>query len=432
MNDVRWPGGSSADQPPIARQPIELELPGEFDALRLILDAVRLGGYRSRVDLARGTGLSRAAIAQRLGVLVASGLIEESGVGVSTGGRPPRSLRFRSEAGHLLTADLGATSIDVAATDLSAAILAHHAEPADIGAGPERILDRVEALFEMLENEIGSGAGALWGIGVGVPGPVEFSSGRPISPPIMPGWDRYPVRDRLAEHFSAPVWVDNDVNVMAMGEWRAGVAQGHRNVAFVKMGTGIGAGLISDGLPHRGAQGSAGDVGHIQIVEEGVVCRCGNVGCLEALAGGAAIARDAENAARSGRSAWLAATLERGEVITAITVAEGASHGDIACVELIQRSGRLVGHVLATMVNLFNPSLVVIGGGVSKVGMQLLATIRENVYRRSLPLATQDLQIVTSGLGDLAGVIGAAAMVADELFSRQHLAETLDRGIPTS
>ena len=400
-------------------------MPSELDSMRLVLDAVRLGGYRSRADLARGMGLSRAAVAQLVAVLTEHGLIEESGVEPSTGGRPPRSLRFRSEAGYLLTADLGATSIDVAATDLSARVLGHHAEAADIGAGPEAILGRVESLFAELQSALGSDAGDLWGIGIGVPGPVEFSTGRPISPPIMPGWDRYPVRDRLAARFSAPVWVDNDVNIMAIGEWRAGVAQGHRNVVWVKIGTGIGAGLISDNVPHRGAQGAAGDVGHIQIAEEGVVCRCGNIGCLEALAGGAAIARDAENAGRSGRSRWLAEVIARDEPVTALSVAEGASHGDVACVELIQRSGRLVGHVLATMVNLFNPSLVVIGGGVSKVGRQLLATIRENVYRRSLPLATQDLQIVSSGLGDMAGVVGAAAMVADELFSREQLAHTL-------
>jgi predicted NBD/HSP70 family sugar kinase len=206
------------------------------------------------------------------------------------------------------------------------------------------------------------------------------------------------------------VWVDNDVNVMGIGEWRSGVSRDHRNVVWVKIGTGIGAGLISDGLPHRGAQGAAGDVGHIQVVDDGVVCRCGNVGCLEALAGGAALARDADIAARSGKSSWLARELEREGRLTAV---------------LLQRCGRLIGQMLASVVNLFNPSLIVIGGGVAQAGDLLLATIRETVYRRSLPLATRELQVLPTGLGDMAGVVGAAAMVADELFARENLSTTL-------
>ena len=143
--------------------------------------------------------------------------------------------------------------------------------------------------------------GALWGIGIGVPGPVEFATGRPVSPPIMPGWDGYPIRERFAARYGAPVWVDNDVNVLALGEWRSGVAAGHDDVVVVKIGTGIGAGIISGGRLHRGAQGSAGDVGHIQVVDDpAVVCRCGNIGCLEALAGW----RGARAARRGGRPRW--------------------------------------------------------------------------------------------------------------------------------
>ena len=151
-------------------------------------------------------------------------------------------------------------------TNLDGQIIAHRDEPADIADGPERCLSRVDELFAELRASARDLPGTLWGIGVGVPGPVEFLTGRPISPPIMPGWDGYPVRGRFAETYGAPVWVDNDVNLLAMGEWRSGVAVGHDNVVVIKVGTGIGAGIISDGRLHRGAQGSAGDVGHIQIV----------------------------------------------------------------------------------------------------------------------------------------------------------------------
>jgi glucokinase-like ROK family protein len=403
----------------------QASLPDDLETLRRVLDAVRLDGLRARSDIAAATGLSRPVVAQRVADLIDRGLLEESGTGPSTGGRPPRSLRLRRDAGHVLVADLGATSIDVAIATLGAELLVHRSEPADIGSGPAAILGRVETLFAELQDGLSAGAGELSGIGIGVPGPVEFRTGRPISPPIMPGWDRYPIRERFAARFGAPVWVDNDVNVMSVGEWRAGIAKGLRDVVFVKIGTGIGAGLISNGSPHRGAQGAAGDVGHIQVVDEGVVCRCGNVGCLEALAGGAALARDAELAARSGRSPFLAEALARDGVLSAQSVAVAATHGDAVSVELLQRSGRLVGHMLASVVNLFNPALIVIGGGVAQSGNLLLATVRETVYRRSLPLATTELQIVLSGLGDRAGVIGAAALVADQLFSREHLAATL-------
>ncbi|HVL54663.1 MAG TPA: ROK family protein [Vitreimonas sp.] len=397
------------------------------DATSIVLDAIRLGAARSRSEVMERTGLGRAVVAQRIAELKRHGLIVTSGTRRSTGGRPPGRLAFGRDAGYVLSADLGATSIDVAIADLSGTILQHRTEAADVAAGPVVVLARIEELFRELVQDRADGPGPLYGIGLGVPGPVEFDSGRPVAPPIMPGWDGYPVREQLESAFDAPVWVDNDVNVMVMGEWRVGVARGHRNVVFVKIGTGIGAGLISDGQLHRGSTGSAGDMGHAQVVEDGVVCRCGNVGCLEALAGGHALARDAETVARTGRSQILGALLEAGEPPTARHVADAASRGDAASVELLQRSASHVGGMLATVVNLFNPSLIVVGGGVASAGDLYLATIRQAVYRRSLPLATRSLQIVPTGLGSMAGVVGAAVMVADEIFSADRLASTLGR-----
>ena len=397
-----------------------------LNALTDVFDEIRLGRSRSRSEIVEHTGLSRSIVVRRMSDLLDRDLVFEGEAGPSTGGRPPRHLGFRGDAGHLLVADLGATSMDVAATTLDGRILRHAAEKTDIAAGPEIVLGRVEELFREFEAATPPSPGPLWGIGIGVPGPVEFRSGRPVSPPIMPGWDGYPVRERFAERFGAPVWVDNDVNVLGLAEWRAGAATGHENVIVVKVGTGIGAGIISDGRLHRGAQGAAGDVGHIQISEDGsVICRCGNVGCLEALAGGGAIARDGEGAARDGRSPRLRLLLEERGVLTAEDVANAAAHGDPVCVTLIQAAGTRIGSMLAGVVNFFNPSLIVIGGGVGQSGDRFLASIREAVYRRSLPLATRDLRVVPSGLGAMAGVIGAATMVADELFSRERLAETL-------
>ena len=299
-------------------------------------------------------------------------------------------MRFRADAGQLLVADLGATSVDVAVADLAGSILAHIQEPCDIASGPESILAHIDELFQQCLASVEEMPGELWGIGIGLPGPVEFESGRPIAPPIMPGWDRYPVRERFAD-YEVPIWVDNDVNIMALGELRAGIARGWDNVIFVKIGTGIGAGIIVKGKLHRGAKGCAGDIGHIQASEGDteVVCRCGNIGCLEAVAGGAAMGRDAETLAREGRSEFLAALLEEKGALEAADVARAATHGDAASVELITNAGRVVGLVLAGIVSFFNPSLTVIGGGVAGAGDLLLATIRESVYRRSLPLATR-------------------------------------------
>ncbi|MER3452199.1 MAG: sugar kinase [Acidimicrobiia bacterium] len=397
-----------------------------MESLSAVLDAVRLRRSRSRVEIAQTTGLSRAVVAQRVSELIQCGLLSERGTEPSTGGRPARRLRFEHASGSILAADLGATSIDVALTDLAGTILVHRAEPADVSSGPEVILGRVEVLFDEILAPGGS-TPPVWGVGIGVPGPVEFEAGRPVAPPIMPGWDRFPVRERFAERYEVPVWVDNDVNLMALGEWRHGVARGHSNVVFIKLGTGIGAGLILDGRLHRGARGSAGDVGHIQVSDDPAsVCRCGNIGCLEALAGGAALARDAAAAAREGRSQRLAEILQSTGSVGALDVAAAAAHGDPVSVELLQRAGRRIGSMLASVVNFFNPSLIVIGGRVATAGDLLLASIRETLYARSLPLATRDLLVQRSSLGPAGGVTGAAAMVLDELFAPARLAERLN------
>lgn len=402
----------------------------DLDALVAVLSPIRTGAARTRPELARHTGLGRTVVTQRVQRLLDAGVVEEAGLGPSTGGRQPRELRLRADAGHVLVADVGATSIAVGLTDLSGRILDRHEEPAEVSDGPEAVLSRIETLLDALLTARATAA-TVAGVGVGLPGPVEFATGRPIAPPIMPGWDEYPVRPRLAARYGAPVWVDNDVNLMALGELRAGPAHGERDLVFVKIGTGIGAGLVSGGALHRGAQGCAGDVGHVAVTDAPeVVCRCGNVGCLEALAGGAAIGRRGHAAALEGRSPFLAGVLEAGEPVDARAVARAAAHGDAAALELLVEAGRLVGRTLATIVNLLNPSLVVVGGGVAGSGDALLAAIRQVVYSRSLPLATRHLRVVRSELGDSAALLGAAHMVVDELFSRERLGSWIDGGLP--
>jgi glucokinase-like ROK family protein len=403
----------------------------QLQSLVTVLDGVRLGSAQTRPELVRVTGLGRGLVAQRVNELLSWGILVENGLGVSAGGRAPRTLRFNADAGRLLVANLGVTSITAGIANLAGTIIARHHEPHDIAVGPEATLRRLEEVFDGLLAASPQDAPPLWGIGCGLPGPVEFATGRPIAPPVMPGWDHYPVSNRLAERYQAPTWVDNDVNLMAIGELRAGQAQGARNVVFVKIGGEVGAGIICAGRLHRGEQGAAGDVGHVAVVDDkSILCRCGNTGCLEALAGGHALGLQARRAALDGSSPWLAARLAEGTALTSAHVTEGASHGDPACVELVVSAGYLVGGVLATVVNFYNPSLLVIGGSVAEAGDRLLATIRQIIYSRSLPLATRELRIVRCLLGPDVGTIGAAFMVIDELFAPATLAQWIAVGTP--
>jgi glucokinase-like ROK family protein len=403
----------------------------QVDDLIRVLKLVRSGQANTRPELGRSSGLGRSVISQRVADLIHSGLAREGCLGPSTGGRAPREVLFCPEAGLLLAAELGATSVNVGLADLAGHIIEHHEEPCDIADGPDVILGRIENLFDQFIDAWPGGRTSIWGVGMGVPGPVEFATGRPVSPPIMPGWDGHDIRGRFSIRYNAPVWVDNEVNLMALGELRSGMGQTERDLLYLKVGTGIGAGLISGGQLHRGAQGCAGDVGHVSVGEgEAVVCRCGNTGCLEALAGGAALARDAAAVAESGESAYLRDLAATGHALTARDVSDGAAHGDATCRQLLIRSGTLIGQTLAQLVNFFNPSLIVIGGGVAQAGDVFLAAIRQSVYGRSLPLATRDLRITRSPLSTSAGLSGAAAVAIDELFQPDRVAQWIGQRSP--
>jgi glucokinase-like ROK family protein len=295
-------------------------------------------------------------------------------------------------------------------------VIARASSPgADIRRGPEAVLAEVIVLIRKVLADHGIERPA--GIGIGVPGPVDFQVGVPVSPPIMPGWDGYPVRDALSREFGSPVLLDNDVNVMALGEQHNGVARSASDFLFVKIGTGIGCGIVVQRHLYRGADGCAGDIGHIRLDQSGPVCACGNHGCLEAFFGGAALARDATAAARAGRSDVLADLLEQHGSLTSEHVGLAITQGDPASLQLVRDGGRRVGDVLASLVSFFNPGLIVIGGGVAGLGHALLAEIRSVVYRQSLPLATGNMPVVLSELGNDAGVIGAARLISDAVYA---------------
>jgi glucokinase-like ROK family protein len=367
----------------------------------------------SRSEMTEALGVSRSKISMEVGRLIEAGLLTEDGLAKSEGGRRSSLLRIPRSAGLIAAVDLGATSTDVALSSLGGEILVYRGEPGDIKDGPDKVLGRVKEMLSELLLEEGAEAREVLAIGVGVPGPVEHASGVLRSPPIMPGWDGFPIRGAFANEYEAPVYVDNDVNVMALGEHRDGVGKGEGNVLFVKIGTGIGGGIIADGHLQRGSQGCAGDLGHICVDPDGPVCSCGNKGCLEAMAAAPAIAAKGERYAEEGLSPILQKGLRTRGALTAKDVGEAASLGDYHALQIIRESGRLVGQVLAILVSTLNPSLIVVGGGVTNIGDSLLAEIRTAVYRRSLPLATRDLPIVLSELDREAGVTGASVLAVE-------------------
>ncbi|MDM7832392.1 ROK family protein [Cellulomonas edaphi] len=364
---------------------------------------LRDGTPRTRADLATLTGQARSTIAARVDLLLASGFVTPAGEANSTGGRPPATFRFNPAARVVLAVDLGATHSRLALTDLAGEVLAEHAEQIAIAEGPEPVLDRVVELAHQLLASADRPESDLVSVGMGLPGPVEHSTGRPINPPIMPGWDDADVPGLLSRRLHVPVLVDNDVNIMALGEHTSQWPEVD-HLLFVKVATGIGAGIISDGAIRRGAQGSAGDLGHIAVPGGlDLPCRCGNTGCLEAVASGPAIA--------SALSA-LGTDASTGADVVALVRA-----GDLDASREVREAGRHIGGVLAACVSMLNPSVIVIGGQVAEAGEHLIAGIREVVYRRSLPLATQHLRIVASRTKGRAGVLGASAMAAEHVLS---------------
>ena len=378
-----------------------------------VLETVFWSSGVSRSELAEQSGFSRSKANMATAALIERGMLDETGQQASSGGRRPETLLLSSEMGVLAAIDLGASSVDVALIAPDMTVLAHHAEAIEITEGPGVVLSRVKEILRDLRKRCNIRAEKVIGIGIGVPGPVEFDSGLLVAPPIMPGWEGFSIREYLRDEYAAPVFIDNDVNVMAMGElWRL-----HRklpNFLVIKIGTGIGCGIVCNRMIYRGTNGSAGDVGHICVDPAGERCHCGNQGCVEIMAAGPAIARQGAEAAKAGKSPQLAQVLATNGVITPEDVGQASRGGDVAANAIIKLSGKLIGQMLASVVNFFNPSHIFIAGGISHIGPMFLASIRQSIYQRSLPLSTRHLEILYAPLGNRAGVIGCAAMAFQE------------------
>lgn len=383
-----------------------------------VMRALRKNGQTSRTEVTNITGWSRAKTSQEVNALVEKGYLVDAGEGISKGGRKPRLLRFNSQLGYVVGIDIGATSLEIALADVNGSILKRVMEPADVRQPPEDLLGRCSVLILEMAVAQGIQPEQILGIGVGVPGPVDFARGVLVAPPLMPDWENYPIRNFFKETFaSAFVVVDNDVNIMALGEQRSGDAANVDHFLVIKIGTGIGCGIMASRKIHRGSNGSAGDIGHICVDKQGPICRCGNRGCLEAMAAGPAIAEKAMQAVRDGKSELLRKMMEDNQgVLVPEDVNAACREGDEAALEIIRASGQMIGDVLAGLVNFFNPSHIFIAGGIANFGNHLLIAIKRAVLRRSLPLATTNLAINFSRTGSDAGVLGAIMLALEYLF----------------
>jgi len=365
-----------------------------------VLALIRRGAI-TRAQIQESTGLSRVTVAQRVDSLLQAGYIREGETGRSTGGRRPIELQLDVHHSFILTATVDTMHTRISAVDLSGAVLGDTEIMVDILDGPELVLDRIEATMSALLAEHGLDVGRLSGIGISVPAPVDPLTGRPSEPPMMQGWDAYPIAQHLSGTFPVLVVVENDANVMALGE-RSLEHPDSTSLCLIKVSTGIGSGIVINGGIYRGSDGGAGDIGHVRTVgNDDALCQCGSKGCLAAVASGRAVARalTAEGiAATSGRD-----------------VRDLLAAGHVNAVRLTRQAGRRIGEVVAALVCVLNPSVLVISGDLAS--NPLLSGIRETLYPRALPRATRNLEIQIGRHAQEAATAGLTQLLVDSIFS---------------
>ncbi len=385
-----------------------------------IYNTIRLAGRINRMSIMRKIELSKSTVSIQVAKMLRMGIIKE----VDNGSNLRKlDLQIVDSFGYVAGIFLGIHKLSIVIFNLSMQPQKEHT------IYLENIIDPKECNKHIIQNlhdvykeftHI-----PLLGIGIGFPFPVNFKEGKPDSPPNVPAWHNYPLKKLYEDEFKCPVLIDNDVNVMALGEKSRGAAQNESDFLFIKLGTGIGSGLMVHGEIYRGAQGCAGDIGHIAVADATEPCVCGLEGCLEAVIGGKALSLKAHTMGNSGESLYLQNLLSIKKNLTPKDIQEGSLAGDIGCIHLIQHAGKALGSVCAKLVNFFNPESIIIGGGLSGFGHMFIGPLREVIITRSPHLATFDLRVTLSDLGDKAGPIGAGAMIIDHIFSPQEFQNTL-------
>lgn len=381
-----------------------METPGSQTSLHRanlerVVRAVRMAGSLTQAEIARSTGLSAATVSNIVRELKDGGTVEVTPT--SAGGRRARSVSLSGDAGIVIGVDFGHTHLRVAVGNLAHQVLAEESEPLDVDASSAEGFDRAEVLVKRLIAATGIGPDKVIGIGLGVPGPIDVESGTLGSTSILPGWTGINPSEELSGRLGVPVYVDNDANLGALGELVWGSGRGVKDLAYIKVASGVGAGLVIDGTIYRGPGGTAGEIGHITLDESGPVCRCGNRGCLETF-----------TAAR-----YVLPLLQpsHGPGLTMERVVQLAREGDPGCRRVIGDVGRHIGSGVANLCNLLNPSRVVLGGSLAEAGELVLGPIRDSVSRYAIPSAARQLSVLPGALGGRAEVLGALALVLSEM-----------------
>jgi predicted NBD/HSP70 family sugar kinase len=376
-----------------------LESLRELNRLRVV-DALRRHGTLSRADIARITGLSRSTISTLVADLQDRGFIierpDDEPPRAIAQGRPPVLLRLDPSAGIAVGVDFDHNHVRVAVSDLSRTVVAEASVETDVDHDAAASLDLAADLVRDALEEAGVDSGRVLGVGVALAGPVDQAHGRLYDSSILAGWQGVDTAAELRARLGVPFHIDNYANLGALAEVTLGAGRSARAAVYVQMSSGIGAGLIVEGRPYRGAAGVAGEIGHVTVDENGPICRCGNRGCLETVASGPAIVRLVSES--------------RGEELSTEQLVALAKAGDLGCRRAIADAGRAVGRAVGNLCNLFNPEMVVVGGDLSAVGELLLGPLREAVMRSALPAATAGLDVVAGELGDRANVLGALAL----------------------
>ncbi|HEV3229603.1 MAG TPA: ROK family protein [Solirubrobacteraceae bacterium] len=366
-----------------------------------VIRVLRELGPARRADIARRTALSRTTVSAVLSELQAAGLVVEDlepGDGPRTGqaGRPPALVRLDRSAGAALGIDFGKRHLRVAVADLGHRVLAERHVPMSPDHPAEQGIDAAVKLVDEVLAEAGIERAGIVGVAMGLPGPINQDSGELGSSTILPGWVGVRAQEVMSERLGVEVHVDNDANLGALAEWTWGAARDYENVAYLKVSTGIGAGLIVAGRPFRGAGGTAGEIGHTIIDPEGPICRCGNRGCLETLVGASALLELLRPAVGP---------------VTLRQVLQRAREGDAACRRAIADAGTAIGVAVASLCNLINPERIVVGGDLGAAGELLLSPMRDALTRAAIPSAAADVDVVAGTLGDRAELLGAIALV---------------------
>ena len=400
---------------------------GSFDLLKqlnvsMILQCIRKHGSISRAELAKRTGLTPASVSKITKELMKRGFIYESGMGKSNGGRPPILLDLNAQAGYIIGVNLGPEFLEVVVTDLEAEILTSVGEKLE-NLSKDYVLDELYELIRQVMAKSEIEQDDFIGIGMAVHGLVNNKTGVSIFAPHY-HWENVKIKELIEAEFGLPVFIDNDVRAMALGESWFGAAQNNDNFIVINISNGVGAGIVINGELYSGSSYSAGEIGHMVVDNSGPKCSCGNYGCLESLVSDLRLINKAQKLIKQGVETKIIELANNNLAeITVEIICQAANKGDETAQHLLKEAGRYLGIAISYLLNILNPELVVIVGGVIKAEDYVFKSIKEIINNKALKLSAKSVSLLSTNLAEKAATIGGATLVLEELFKESELLE---------